>query len=387
MRGIRDEVAALRNNGITGVSNTHINDPDVIPLWFGEGDLPTPDFIRDACVDALQRGETFYNHNRGRADLRDAIKAYLERLYGIDINPDRVTVPGSTMMGITISAQMALGRGDHGLIVSPAWPNIELAFQITGADFKHVRQRQENGRWRLELDDLFEATQPNTRAIFVNSPCNPSGWVMRPEEQMQLLEFCRERNILLIADEVYHRTVFDAPVAPSFLTIAKDDDPVVVVSGFSKAWAMTGWRVGWVVAPAFAAEQLGVMSECFNTGAASFVQIGALTALDEGEQWVKTLTQQYQTGREMTLEILGDHPRIEISRPEGAFYAFPRVRGIASSLEFVKGVLAEENVGLAPGYTFGPGNEEHFRLCYAQSHERLREALHRVVRYIDRLPA
>ena len=387
MRGIRDEVAALRNNGITGVSNTRINDPEVIPLWFGEGDLPTPDFIRDACVDALKRGETFYNHNRGREDLRDAIKAYLDRLYGIDINPDRVTVPGSTMMGITISAQMALGRGDHGLIVSPAWPNIELAFRITGADFEHVRQRQENGRWRLDLDDLFEAIQPNTRAIFVNSPCNPSGWVMRPEEQMQLLELCRERNILLIADEVYHRTIFDAPVAPSFLTIAKDDDPVVVVSGFSKAWAMTGWRVGWVVAPAYAAEQLGVMSECFNTGAASFVQIGALTALEEGEQWVQTLTQQYKTGREMTLEILGDHPRIEISRPEGAFYAFPRVRGIESSLEFVKGVLAEENVGLAPGYTFGPGNEEHFRLCYAQSHERLREALHRVVHYIDRLPA
>ena len=386
MRGVREEIAALRNNGITGVANTRINDPDVIPLWFGEGDLATPDFIRDATIEALQRGETFYNHNRGRADLRDAIKTYLDGLYGVDINPDRVTVPGSTMLGLNISAQMALGRGDHGLIVSPAWPNIESAFQITGAEYEHVRQRQENGVWRLELQDLFDAVKPNTRCIFLNSPCNPTGWVMRPDEQRRLLDFCRNRNIWLIADEVYHRTVFDEQVAPSFLSITRDDDPVVVVSGFSKAWAMTGWRVGWVVAPAYATEQLGVMSECFNTGATTFVQIGAVTALEQGEEWVQRLALQYQAGRDITLEALGDHPRIEMLRPEGAFYAFPRVRGIESSLDFVKGVLAEENVGLAPGYTFGPGNEQHFRLCFAQSHERLREALKRVVRYIDRLP-
>jgi aspartate aminotransferase len=386
MRPLRPEVAALRNNGITGIANTRINDPDVIALWFGEGDAPTPDFIRDSAKAALDNGETFYNHNRGRVNLRDGVKHYLDQTYNLDIDPERITIPGSTMLGITIASQMALTSADHGIIVSPAWPNIESAFQITGADVTHVRQRQEAGEWHLDLDDVFNAVQPNTRAIFVNSPCNPTGWVMREPEQRRLLEFCRAKEIMLIADEVYHRTVFDEPVAPSFLSIAEADAPVVVISGFSKAWAMTGWRIGWVVAPAAWAEQWGVMSECFNTGATSFVQAGALTALQQGDEWVKTLTAQYAGGRDITMEILGQHPRIEILRPEGAFYAFPRVEGINSSMEFVQGVLDEENVGLAPGYTFGPGNEEHFRLCYAQSHDRLREALTRIVRYIDRLP-
>ena len=170
--------------------------------------------------------------------------------------------------------------------------------------------------WRLELQDLFDAVKPNTRCIFLNSPCNPTGWVMRPDEQRCLLDFCRDRNIWLIADEVYHRTVFDEQVAPSFLSIARDDDPVVIVSGFSKAWAMTGWRVGWVVAPAYATEQLGVMSECFNTGATTFVQIGAVTALEQGEEWVQRLALQYQAGRDITLEALAIIPASKCSAPK-----------------------------------------------------------------------
>jgi aspartate aminotransferase len=386
MSFVRPEIAALRNNGITSTALPRINDPKVIPLWFGEGDIPTPDFIREATKKALDEGKTFYNHTRGRIHLREAVKDYLDRTYDFDIDLERITVPGSTMLGLNIACQMALTQGDHGLIVSPAWPNIETCFAITGAEVEHVRQRQVDGQWALVLDDLFERVRPNTRAIFVNSPCNPTGWVMREPEQRRLLEFCRERQILLIADEVYHRTVFDETVAPSFLQIAEPEDPLIVVSGFSKAWAMTGWRVGWVVAPASLGEQWAALSECFNTGATSFVQFGAAVALEKGDDFVKQLVAQYAGGRDLVLEMLGDHPRIEMLRPEGAFYAFPRVRGIKSSLDFVQGVLDEEDVGLAPGSTFGPGNEQHFRLCYALTHDRLKEALKRIVNYIDRLP-
>ena len=386
MSFLRPEVAALRNNGITAVALPRINDPKVIPLWFGEGDIVTPEFIRAGAREALDSGQTFYNHTRGRINLREAIKRYLDRVYDIDLDIERITVPGSTMLGINIASLMALGRGDHGLVVSPAWPNIESCFQSTGAEVDHGRQRQVDGAWQLVLDDLLNAVKPNTRCIFVNSPCNPTGWVMREPDQRRLLEFCRERNILLIADEVYHRTVFDEPVAPSFLNIAEPEDPVIVVSGFSKAYAMTGWRIGWVVAPASIGEQWAAMSECFNTGATSFAQFGAIEALDHGDEFVQTLVEQYAGGRDIVMEMLGDHPRIEMLRPEGAFYAFPRVRGIESSLEFARGVLEEEDVGLAPGYTFGPGNEQHFRICYALSHDRLREALGRLVNYIDRLP-
>ncbi len=380
----RPEIEALEQNGITGVALPRLGDPSVIPLWFGEGDVVTADFIREAAKRALDEGRTFYAHTRGHPEMRDALKAYLDRLYGREIHPDRLTVPGSTMLGITLAAQMTLGRGDHGLIVSPNWPNIESTFRVTGAEVGFVRQRDDAGHWYLDMGELEAALRPNTRAVFVNTPCNPTGWVMPVAEVERLLALARERGFVVIADEVYHRNVFGADVAPSFLDVAGDDDPVIVVSGFSKAWAMTGWRLGWMVTPARHAEQMAVLSECFNTGATVFAQFAGVVALEEGERVVHELRDQYARGREIVMEALGSHPLVQMREPEGAFYVFPRVPGLASSLEFARGLLAEEDVGVAPGYTFGPGNDEHFRLCFAQSHERLEEALGRICRYLDR---
>ena len=384
MGPFRDEIEALEQNGITRVALPRIGDPKVIPLWFGEGDLVTPDFIRDAAKRALDDGLTFYNHTRGRQDLRDAIKRYLDRLYGIDVNPDRISVPGSSMLAITIAAQMATSRGDHAVVVGPNWPNIVNSFQVTGARVGHVRQRFDGGRWSLDVDELERAFEPGTRALFVNSPCNPTGWVMPAGQQRAVLELCRERGVLLIADEVYHRNVFDGDAAPSFLSIAGDDDPVIVINGFSKAFAMTGWRLGWMVHPARAARHLAILSECFNTGATAFTQPAGIAALERGEDVIRDLRARYARGRDIVMEELGDHPRIELARPDGAFYSFVRVPGMRSSLAFAEGVLAECDVGIAPGYTFGPGNDEYFRLCFAQSHERLAEALKRIRGYVDR---
>ena len=381
---LRPEIAALEQNGITRVALPRIDDPDVIALWLGEGDSATEGFIREAAKQALDDGDTFYAHTRGRQALRDALKRYLDAVCGIDLDPDRITVPGSTMLSLTIAAQMALTTGDHAIIVSPNWPNIENTYRTTGADVSFVRQRRTSSGWHLDLDDVRAALRPRTRALFVNTPCNPTGWVMPSEQQRELLDLCRARKIVLHADEVYHRNVFDGEVAPSFLSVARDDDPLIVVNGFSKAWAMTGWRIGWVVAPSRLAHTWAVLSECFNTGATVFVQRAAITALERGEEVVARLRDQYARGRDIVTEVLGRCPRIELTEPQGAFYAFPRLRGLRSSLEFAQGVLAEENVGIAPGYTFGPGNEEYFRLCFAQSHERLREGLDRIVRYVER---
>ena len=381
---LRANIESLEQNGITGIALTRLGDPDVIALWFGEGDLITAPFIRDAAKQALDDGHTFYSNPRGRPELRAAIQHYLGRLYHVDVDVERITVPGSCMLAITMAAQMTLSEGDHGLIVSPHWPNIDRAFQVTGAAYSTVRQRWSQSGWTLTLDDLRAALRPNTRALFLNSPCNPTGWVMPRSAQEELLVLCRDRGIVIIADEVYHRTVFDGDVAPSFLQVATDDDPVIVVNGFSKAFAMTGWRLGWMVTPRRYATQMAVLSECFNTGAPSFVQRAGVVALQQGDEVVARLRAQYRAGRDTVMEILGAHPRIELATPEGAFYAFPRIAGLRSSRAFAQGVLAEENVGLAPGYTFGPDNDEHFRLCFAQSPARLREALQRIVRYIDR---
>ncbi len=384
MSSFRDEIESLEQNGITRVALPRIGDPKVIPLWFGEGDLVTPAFIRDAAKRALDEGHTFYTHTRGRQELRDAIKAYLDRVYGIDVNPDRISVPGSSMLGITLAAQMAAGRGDHAVVIGPIWPNVVNTFQVTGAQVTHVRQRFDGERWHLDLADLEQAVTASTRAVFVNSPCNPTGWIMDPEQQQAVLALCRARNITLIADEVYHRNVFDSDVAPSFMTLARDDDPVIVVNGFSKAFAMTGWRLGWMVHPARSARTLAILSECFNTGSTAFTQPAGIAALEQGEPLIRDLRARYARGRDIVMEQLGPHPRVELSPPEGAFYAFVRVPGMRSSLAFAQGLLTECDVGVAPGYTFGPGNEEFFRLCFAQSHARLEEALARIRGYLDR---
>jgi aspartate/methionine/tyrosine aminotransferase len=289
------------------------------------------------------------------------------------------------MLGITLAAQMTLGRDRHALIVSPNWPNIEISVRATGADIGFVRQRMDNGRWHLNAEDIIDAVKTNTGAIYINSPCNPTGWIIAQDTLERLLAFCRDRNIILISDEVYHRNVYDGEVAPSLITLADDEDPVIIINGFSKAWAMTGWRLGWMVAPARYAKQIAVLSECFNTGAPSIVQFAGIAALEDGEELIRTLRAQYAGGRDIVMNILGNHPRIELSQPEGAFYAFPRIRGIDSSLNFAQGLLETADVGVAPGYTFGPGNEEHIRLCFAQSHQRLTQALERIVAYVDRL--
>lgn len=380
---LRDEIETLAQNSITRVAFPRMDQKDIIPLWFGEGDSPTPAFICEAAREALAAGQTFYQHTRGRQDLRDAVAAYLHRLYGVRLHPDRVSVPGSAMLAMNIAVQMALTTGSHGIIVGPAWPNIYNAMRVSGADITWVNQRLSDGRWQLDLAELRAALRPQTRAIFVNSPCNPTGWVMSAEEQAQLLALAREREVLIISDEVYQRLVFDAAAAPSFLSIAGDEDPVIVFSGFSKSWAMTGWRLGWMIAPARYATAVAAISECFNTGAAVFTQPAGIVALEQGEAWLAELKARYARGREMVGEILGDHPALALSLPEGAFYAFPRVPGLRSSMALAEALADEARVGVAPGEGFGPGNEDCFRLCFAQSHARLAEGLQRIRRFLD----
>lgn len=381
---MRPEIEALEQNGITRTALPHLGDPDIIPLWFGEGDQPTDARIRAAAAAALDAGMTFYGHTRGRPELRSAIADYLERLHGVRVADERIVVPGSSMLGVFMAAQMAFGRGDHVVLVSPHWPNVDRVVQVIGARFDCVRQRQGRDGWALDFDDLEQVLRQDTRAIYLNSPSNPTGWVASREELSRLLALCRERGIMLIADEVYHRTVYDGEVAPSLLDIAEAHDPVVIVNGFSKAFAMTGWRMGWLVAPAGYGEQLAVMSECFNTSAPSFLQHAGVFALRDGQAVIERLREQYRRGRDIVMDHLGDHPDFELARPDGAFYAFPRIRGLRSSSAFVDALLAEEKVGLAPGDTFGPGNESHVRLCFAQSHTRLAEALDRLVRFVER---
>ena len=380
---LRKSIKDLRQNGITKIAFKRLNDPEVIPLWFGEGDLGTPEYIRQAAKDALDRNDTYYGHTRGKPELRKAISQYLHNLYNVSIDDTRITIPGSAMLSVTMACQMTLDANSHAIVITPHWPNIDRAISVTGASFDYLRLTQKDGKWSLALEAVKKIIRPNTKALYINSPSNPTGWVMTRHQQKELLEICRSRNITIIADEVYHRTIYDANVAPSFLEVARPTDSVIVINSFSKTYAMTGWRIGWMVTPEGLEEQMATISECFNTSAPSFIQSAAITALEKGEETISSLKKRYHTGREIVMQVLGNHPLIELSSPQGAFYAFPRIKGLRSSLEFTESLLETENVGVAPGYTFGPTNDDYFRLCFAQSPERLKKALERIVRHVE----
>ncbi len=380
---LRPEIEALETSGISQLFALGVDREGVIPLWFGEGDLPTPDFICATASQSLKAGNTFYSHKRGIPALREAIVAYMNGLFGAALDVERITVTSSGMNGIMLALQTIAGAGDSVVVVSPVWPNIMSGVRIMGAALKTVSLQSREDGFHLDMDELMAACDERTRAVFVNSPSNPTGWVMGPEDQQALLDFCRTRGIWIMADEVYHRFVYERPAserprAPSFLDLARPDDAVIVVQSFSKTWAMTGWRMGWLVHPAALGANFDRLVEFNTSGAPRFLQDGCITALNEGEGFACHVVERCRQGRDLVTQRLSTLPRVRLARPEGAFYAFFAVEGLTDSLGYAKQILDQVSVGLAPGSAFGPGGEGHLRLCFAGGTERLSAALERL---------
>jgi aspartate/methionine/tyrosine aminotransferase len=372
-------IADIPTSRIGDVAAVGRGDPDVIPLWFGEGDLPTPRFICDAAERAMHAGETFYTWQRGIPELRQAIARYTGALYGIDCTPDRITVTGSGMQAIILTCQALIDPGDNIVVVSPVWPNIVSALGIVRGVSKPVQLERKDGvNWSLDPDRLFDAVDERTRAIFVNSPSNPTGWTMPADQQKAVLDFARQRGIWVMADEVYARIVYNAPHAPSFLEHATADDPLIVLQSFSKPWAMTGWRLGWMTSPDSFGEEIAKLLQFNLSGSPAFLQRGAVAAIEQGDGFVKTMVDRCRAGGELVFQRLSALPQVSIARPEAAFYAFFSVDGITDSLAFAKKLVTDHRVGIAPGVAFGPGGEGNFRLCFASSPERLSTAMDRI---------
>lgn len=352
--------------------------PGLIPLWFGESDRVTPEFIRRAAEQAMRDGRTFYTPNRGVPELRAAVSDYLSKLHGRPVDVERVSITASGVSAIMLVMQSLVDAGDNVVIVTPLWPNCADAIGILGGEARRVALTPGPGGWSLDLDRLFAACDDRTRAIFVNSPGNPTGWMASPEDLAAILAFCRRRRIWAIADEVYQRIVYDHRVAPSLLEIAEPDDPVISINSFSKAWCMTGWRLGWVVAPAAYGDVLGKINEFNMSGATTFVQHAGVAAIREGEPFVAEIVAQYRQARDLVVQRLGAMRRVRLTPPAAAFYAFFRVDGVSDSLALAKEIVARTNVGLAPGIAFGPEGEGWLRLCFATSPARLSDALDRL---------
>ena len=347
----------------------------LIPLWFGEGDVPTPAFISDACHESMIEGDTFYTDQNGITELREELIEYNKRTFDIRLNQDRVTVTNSGMMAITTVMQALLNPGDEVVVIGPVWPNIYSAISINRGIATHASITLQDNAWILDLKDVFAAISASTKAIFLNSPGNPTGWIMPEEDQKELLNFCREKGIWIVSDEVYHSLVFDRPVANSILKYASPNDKVISVNSFSKSWLMTGWRMGWIVHPVGLSETFAKLIQISTSGVPAFIQKAGIAALSKGDQVVSDLRDRCQIGRDIVFDYLEQWPRVRCMRPKGAFYAFFSVEGMENSLEFCKTLIDKCNVGLAPGSAFGPGGEGFLRLCFASTPDKLNEAM------------
>ncbi len=357
---------------------------DLIPLWVGEGDLPTPAFIADAAARSLAAGETFYTYQRGLPELRAALAGYHERVYGRAFPAERFFVTGGGMQAIQIACRMAAGTGDEVLVPTPAWPNITAAIAITGATPVPVPMSLGNAGWTLDLDRLFAAASPRTRAIFINSPTNPTGWTATGDELAAILAFARSRGLWIIADEVYHRFFYAGDRSPSFYDIAEPDERVLFVNTFSKNWAMTGWRIGWLSAPPALGQTIENLIQYSTSGVAAFMQRAATVALDEGDDFLAMQVERARTGRDIVCGGLGATGRARFAEPAGAFYLFFAVEGEADTRKLGLRLVDEANVGLAPGAAFGDAGAGFMRLCFARDAAQLREATQRLADWLGR---
>src|ERR1035437_9329559 len=359
----------------------------VLRLYFGESNLPTPGYIKQAAVRAIEEGYTFYTENAGLPSLRRAIARNYQRLHGVELDPaGEIVVTASGVQALNMGIRCALDPDDEAIMLTPAWPNGSSSVMMANARVRHVPHPLEGDRYRVDFDALEAAVTAQTRLIVYTSPSNPLGWVATLEDQRKLLDFARRHDLWLLADEVYDRLYYAGArlgdPAPSILRKATRDDAVMVVHSFSKTYCMTGWRVGWLVARRDLAAKATQLNEFIISHAPSFAQKAGETALAEGEGPLVEMLERLKRNRDFCLDALSGIPGVTVPKPDGAFYLFPRIQGLGDSFAFCKRLLEETRVGLAPGVAFGAGGEGSVRICYAAEPSILEPAMERLRKFL-----
>jgi len=384
---MRTAILNLEESKIREVANAGMGRADVLAFWFGESDEVTPEFIREAAVGSIRRGETFYAHNLGLPELREAVAAYTSRLHGA-VGPERIAITSGGVNALMLAVQMLVDAGDDVVAVTPVWPNLTAQPLILGARLRRVSLTPQAGTWKLDLPCLLEAIRPGTKLLILNAPNNPTGWTLTRQEQQAILDHCRATGTWILADEVYERLYYgpsENACAPSFLDIANPDDRLVVAHSFSKSFLMTGWRMGWLVMPAAMTQPMGKLIE-FNTSCASvFVQRAALAAVTRPDEVTPRVVAHLRQCRDRLVPRLQALPGVELANPVAGMYAFFRLEGAGDPLEVAKRLVAEAGLGIAPGNAFAAEAQGWFRWCFASRDlARLEQGVERLHGWLSR---
>ena len=386
IESLRAEARAAPESGIVEVANHGRGRPGLIPLWAGEGDLPTPAFISDAAARGLAAGETFYTWQKGLPELRQALADYYLRHFGKDLPAEEFIVTGSGMHAIQLAIDAVAGAGDEVIHLSPAWPNFAAAAGVAGAVPVAVTLDHSSNGWSCDVDRIAAAVTPRTRALFVNTPANPTGWTADHATLKAILDLARRQGLWIIADEIYALFHYGGGRAPSFLDIAEAEDRILFVNSFSKNWAMTGWRIGWIRTHPALQQTFENLIQYSTSGVPQFLQRGAIAALAEGDAFIAGQVERARQARDIVCSALQRTGRVRFTVPQGAFYLFFAVDGLVDSRMAAFDIVDHANVGLAPGTAFGPGGGHFLRLCFHRRLDQIEEATERLANWINTLP-
>ncbi len=392
LRAVSPEARGTPASGIVELFQYGRGRQGLIPLWVGEGDLRAPACVAEAATRSLTRGETFYSFQSGLPELREAIARYMGRHYGSPYEavngafaPERFSVTAGGIHALQVAVRLACGPGDEVIVPTPAWPNFQGVVSIAGAVPVEVPMQLAgegaDAAWTLSLAAVAAAVTPRTRALVINSPANPTGWTASRDELRALLDLARERDLWIIADEIYGRITFEATRAPSFHDVMEPHDKVMFIHTLSKNWAMTGLRLGWIEAPACLAPAVASLIQYSTSGVAVPLQRAAVAALEGGEPFIARQLERFRRARDILCDGLAATGRVRFARPSAAFYLFAAFDGHADTraLAFT---LVEQGVGVAPGSAFGQGGEGFVRLCFARDPNEVAEATGRLARWV-----
>jgi aminotransferase len=383
-RALSERVRAVPPSGIRRFFDILATMDDVISLGVGEPDFDTPREIVEAGVESLREGRTHYTSNYGTLELRRALAAHIEARYGVSYDPATeilVTVGASEAVDLALRA--TCDPGDEVILHEPSYVAYVPAVVFAGGTVVHVPTRFEDD-FALDPADVEAAITPRTKALFLGYPANPTGAVLDDDVQDELARIAVEHDLLVYSDEIYDRLAYGTYRHRAFSALPGMRDRTILMGGFSKAYAMTGWRVGYVCAPAAILEGIVKVHQYGIMSAPTVAQDAALAALQAGEPAVQAMVGEYDRRRRLLVDGL-NRLGLDTFEPRGAFYAFPRISSTGmTSDEFTERLLVEERVAVVPGNAFGPSGEGHVRMCYATAYARLEEAIVRIGRFTER---